>query len=99
MGRFKDVSFVVPESKPEDEHLTKQIIEKADLVLVEVSLPSTGSGIELGWANAAGKPIIAFRNSGSTASPALQFVTTEMVEYVSLGDILAVFERLHEQGI
>lgn len=30
---------------------TKAIIEACDIVLAEVSYPSTGQGIELGWAN------------------------------------------------
>jgi hypothetical protein len=47
---------------------SKPVIEGCDLVLAEVSFPSTGSGIELGWADVAAIPIICLqRQPGSSA--------------------------------
>lgn len=31
------------------EEVTKELIKSCDLVIAEVSMPSTGAGIELGW--------------------------------------------------
>lgn len=37
---------------------TKDIIKQSDLVIAEVSLPSVGQGIELGWADFVETPIL-----------------------------------------
>ena len=37
---------------------SKKIIKKCKLIIAEVSIPSTGSGIELGWVNNYNIPII-----------------------------------------
>ncbi len=84
------ISF--PHDTEEEVQLTKEDIGKADLILVEVSIPSTGSGIELGWANASGKKIIAFHQGGSEPSPAIKFVTEQIHVYVTeehIKDVLA----------
>lgn len=88
------VSVVFPHPAQEDVQLTKEAIESADLVLVEVSISSTGSGIEIGWASAAGKPIYAFYQGGSAPSPALQFATKQIYPYVTEGDIIKILESL-----
>lgn len=47
---------------------TKDIILDYDLVIAEVSLPSTGQGIELGWANYAKIPILCMHEKRAKAS-------------------------------
>ncbi len=37
---------------------TKDVISKYDLIIAEVSLPTTGQGTELGWADYAKTPIL-----------------------------------------
>ncbi len=87
-----DVQF--PHEAQEEVQLTKDAIASCNLVLVEVSIPSTGSGIELGWANAADKPIIAFHQGGSEPSPAIKFVTKEIHIYITEEHILEVLQNL-----
>lgn len=86
--------FVFPHEAEEEVQLTKDNINKADYVLVEVSIPSTGSGIELGWANAADKKVIAFHQGGSQPSPAVKFVATDINVYVTEDDIIKKLESL-----
>ena len=88
------IELVLPHEKQEEVQLTKDSITESDLVLVEVSIPSTGSGIELGWANAAGKQIIAFHQGGSDPSPAIKFVTSQIHVYVTEEHILEVLRGL-----
>ncbi len=59
-----------------------------DLVIAEVSFPSTGMGIELGWANAAGVPIVCVYKSGTTPSSALASVTDTKLEYANATELL-----------
>lgn len=94
----KDIQLVLPHSKSEDVHLTKQSIQTCELVIVEISIPSTGSGIELGWANAANKPIIAFNQGGSQVSPAIKFVTNYIYTYITTEDIVKILTRIYQQG-
>ncbi len=78
---------------PHEDHAdgveSRDIIATSDVILAEVSLPSTGQGIELGWASAAGVPIICFYRSGATPSGALRFITDTFIEYTSIDDMQA----------
>lgn len=60
---------------------SKEIIPKCDIILAEVSLPSTGQGIELGWADAYNIPIICLYKAGSNPSSSLAFIAKGTVEY------------------
>lgn len=88
------IEVTYPHEQQAEVQLTQTAITEADLVLVEVSVPSTGSGIELGWANAAGKKIIAFHQGGSEPSPSVKFVTSEVHTYVTQEHIIDVLETL-----
>lgn len=74
--------------------LTKDYLEQAHLIIAEISLASTGSGIELGWANSAGKDIIAFHQGVTPISPAIPLVATAIHAYISEKDILTVLNTL-----
>lgn len=63
---------------------TKNIIEQSGLVLAEVSYPSIGQGIELGWADAAGVKITCIHKPGVKISKSLEFITDDIQEYVTL---------------
>lgn len=89
-----DVEINFPHQQAEEVQLTKDSIAVSDLILVEVSIPSTGSGIELGWANAEGKKIIAFHQGGAAPSPAIKFVTEKLHVYVTEEHILEVLNGL-----
>jgi len=77
---------------PHDTHTagvnSKDIIPSCDVVLAEVSILSTGQGIELGWASAAGKPIICFYRRSATVSGSLRFITNDLFDYASTTDML-----------
>jgi hypothetical protein len=52
--------IIFPHETDSAARYSKEIIKNSDLVLAEVSYPSTGQGIELGWAEIFRKPIIFF---------------------------------------
>ncbi len=80
--------FYLPHENPE-EKVTKEMIQGADLVFAEVSYPSTGQGIELGWANIFETPIVCFHKSGTKPSSALNYVTSTFIEYSDTEDLVA----------
>jgi len=63
------------------EVVTKETIQNSDVVVAEVSYASTGQGIELGWADVFGIPIICIYKEGSKVSGSLQFITKKLIEY------------------
>ena len=70
---------------------SKELFQKkqCDLVLAEVSMPSTGLGIELGWANDAGIPIVCVHKDGYKTSQSLKTVTTDVIAYNGPDDLVA----------
>lgn len=62
------------------------------MLVAEVSLPSTGQGVELGQANVAGVPIICFYKTGTMPSSSLRFVTDKVIEYSDPQDMIAKLE-------
>jgi hypothetical protein len=71
---------------------SKSLIEHGDIILAEVSEPSTGQGIELGWASSANKSILCIYRSGSKLSSSLKFITNQFIEYKNPEDLLS---KLH----
>ena len=67
---------------------TKEIIAESDLVIAEVSLPTTGQGIELGWADFSNKPILCIHKLDSKISSALKFITKHFIEYKNEADMI-----------
>lgn len=84
--------FLLPQESGMKEQITKEIIAKADLDIAEVSLPSTGQGIELGWADAAGIPIICIYASGENFSSSVNYVAQDFLEYSNSDDMIAKLE-------
>lgn len=73
---------------------TKQIIKDSDLVLAEVSLPATGQGIELGWADTFNKRIICIAKQGNKVSGSIKFITKEILLYTDIVDLLNKLENI-----
>lgn len=71
---------------------TKDEIKNADVLFAEVSHSATGIGIEIGWADAFGKPIVCLYKRGVKPSNSLQFVTHEFIEYESSDDLVTKIE-------
>lgn len=84
---FKDQELILPHET--DTFInTKPIIKTVDLLIAEVSFPSTGQGIELGWANDANIPIIFIYKQGSNVSQSLFAVSETFLEYTTPDDMI-----------
>ncbi len=69
-------------------------MKNSDLVIAEVSIASTGTGIDLGWAHANQKPIIAFHQGTSPISPSVPPIASAIHIYITENDIIKVLETL-----
>lgn len=67
---------------------TKKMIGSLDLVIAEVSYPTTGQGIELGWADMFNVPILCIYKKGSKISSSLKFITNNFLEYTDNFDMI-----------
>lgn len=68
--------------------VTKELIKRSDLLITEVSAPSTGSGVEMGWADAFDVLILALHKKGTKRSKSVEYVTKEIIEYENAEDMI-----------
>jgi hypothetical protein len=64
-------------------------LKHTDVLVAESSFPSTGQGIELAQAKAAGVPIVCFYKVGAKPSSSLRFVTNKIIEYTDMPDFFS----------
>ncbi len=85
---LKEHKVFLPKEKSEDEVITKDIIKNSNVVIAEVSYPSTGQGIELGWADVFDIPIICIYKKDAKYSKSLSKLTDVFLEYVDSEDMI-----------
>jgi hypothetical protein len=68
--------------------LTKEIIKNSDILIAEVSRPSTGQGIELGWANDYKIPIICIHLKDTKPSGSLKHLTENFITYENVNELI-----------
>ncbi len=82
--------FILPHELSGEQFDSRALFSKGiDLVIAEVSYPSTGLGIEIGWADSLGIPIVCFYKSSSTPSGSLRAVTERIVEYATKEELIS----------
>ncbi len=92
-GIVSKYQVLFPHDKENIDTNSKNLIQHGDLVIAEVSHPSTGQGIELGWAESASTPILCIYKTGAKLSNSLRFVAKEFIEYTDSADMLAKLEN------
>ena len=86
-------TLIFPHDEENVEIETNSHIPDADLLIAEVSHPSTGAGIEIGLAQAAGVPTIFLYKAGTAPSSALKFIQGTLIEYTDAPDLVANVEE------
>jgi hypothetical protein len=89
--------FLSSEPKNADINL-KDILDKVDLMIAEVSYPSTGQGIELGRADAAGIPVVCFHKVGSRPSSSVRYITDQLYSYKTTPELIEMITREIEKS-
>ena len=72
---------------------TKEIIKDSDLIIADVSCPSIGLGIELGWADYLKIPILCISEKGLEYSSSLKFITNNFLEYDNPRNLIEKLEK------
>lgn len=65
-----------------------EVIPDCDLMIAEVSFPSTGLGIELGFAHSMSVPIVCLYRQGAKVPDSLKTVCGEYIEYMNSEDLI-----------
>lgn len=81
-------NFILPHEQSLKLFSSRTVIPTCDFVLAEVSYPSTGLGIELGWANMEHVPILCMYKSGNFFSSSLKAVCNVFFEYDSNEEVI-----------
>ena len=80
--------IILPHEKSEELFNSKEGLKTVDYMIAEVSYPSIGLGIELGWANLYGTKIIAMHKKDTKVTGAIKAVTDNLIEYSSSDDFI-----------
>lgn len=85
---IKTNKFFFPHEDTNKKIRTEDIVGECSLLIAEVSLPSTGQGIEMGMAYCAKVPILCIYEKGVKISSSLQFITDSFIEYENSEDMV-----------
>ncbi|MDP3953766.1 MAG: hypothetical protein Q8P99_03025 [bacterium] len=87
--------IILPHEKSEGAYPSKELLKSScDLVVAEISNKSTSMGVELGWANAYGVPIICIYKTGLEPSESLKEVTDNFMEYSNSKELISKLEKI-----
>lgn len=85
-------TFIFPHENRNQSFDSKNIIPKCNLVISEISYPSTPMGIELGWANKDNVRIVFIYKQEIKISESLKTVSNDFIEYSSTEDMIKKLE-------
>ena len=80
--------IVLPHEYDTEPYNSREFLKECDLMVAEVSYPSTGLGIELGWADVYKTPIACIYLKGSKISTSLKVLTSNFIEYENSEELL-----------
>lgn len=85
---------VLPHLDSDEQFSSKEFFANGcDLFVAEVSHASTGLGIEIGWADTAGVPMLFVHAAGTKPSGALTAVEGDVLEYASAEELITIIEN------
>jgi hypothetical protein len=85
--------IILPHEDSDEPFDSKEILRyECDLFVAEVSKPSTGLGIELGWADLYDVSIVCIYCEGSEVSSSLAAVTGDIKSYENSEELVSIIE-------
>ncbi len=86
-------AITLPHEKSDSPFLTKEVLGTFSAIVAEVSFKATGQGIELGWADMLGVPIVCIFKEGSKPAKSLATVSKVLLEYRDSEDMIAQISK------
>ena len=81
-------SFFLPHENQNDSD-NIETLKSSDLIIAEISYPSTGEGIEIGIASTLNIPILCIYKESSKISGSLKYITDKFISYSSSKDLIS----------
>jgi hypothetical protein len=91
--------IIFPHEKSDLPTNSKDFLKTCDSMIAEITYPATGLGIELGWANAFGIPIICLYKSGSHVSNSAKLLAKDFIEYNDSEDLINKIEEYLKRAV
>jgi hypothetical protein len=85
---IKKYNIIFPHEANQKNFKSLEVIKSSKIILAEVSYPSIGLGIELGWANISNIPILCFYESDKEISKSLKYITNNFCKYTNASDMI-----------
>jgi hypothetical protein len=98
-GLNKEHEIIFPHEQSDLPTNSKEFLKTCDLMIAEVSFPATGLGIELGWGDAFGIPILCIFKKGSHVSNSAKLLTENLIEYSDSGDLIEKLEKYIKRAV
>lgn len=86
--------IILPHEKNDLPYDSKIELQTTQWMIAEVSQPSTGVGIEIGWANLYNVPIIAIHKKGTPRSPSVEQLATQYIEYTNSEELIILLTKV-----
>ena len=94
----KEHEFILPHENSNDSFDSRDFLKnECDLMVAEVSHPSTGLGIELGWAHSHNIPIVCIYRKGSKPANSLKRLTDNFIEYSDSEEMVQKLKKAIEE--
>lgn len=87
-------TFLLPHEKSSSSNNGRAFYNELDLFIAEVTMPTTGLGIELGWAYDNDIPIVCIYKKGAKVSNSLKSVTDKFYEYATVDELKNLIELI-----
>jgi len=94
LKKLEEFELILPHEKSGRLKNSRDIIKDCSALIAEVSHPSHGVGIEIGWANSFGIPVVFIFRKGSKISSSLKIVSDEFIEYEKVENIISKLKRV-----
>lgn len=89
----KKYEFILPHETSQMPYSSLEKVRSFQAMVAEVSSPSTGLGIEMGWFHSMNVPILCLQKEGGKLSQSVQVIATKYEFYKDTADMLRIIEQ------
>lgn len=91
---LKGYEIILPHEISNGSSNTRDFYKNIDLIIAECSYPSTGLGIELGWAFDDNTTVYCIHKKGIKLSGSIYAITQNIFEYKDKNEMLEIIEKI-----
>ena len=93
-AELSNCEFILPHEKKQENNNNRMFYKNLDMIIADVSKPSTGMGIELGWANDDNVKIYCIYKKGLKYSSSLKTVSNNFYEYSNEIELIDIIKKI-----